>query len=106
MTLDEQYIQIIDRQRENLANLQDAFNRLCESITAAATEKLATIPEENLPARQVVLENQKKELEKALGDFNLAVNDSQNKTRKQLEILQKQRENETLGNLETQILKI
>jgi len=99
-SLDEEYNQAINNQRDYLARLQDAFNKHCDEITTNAQNKLKTIPETNPETRQQVFEEQKKLLDEALAQLKTEIDTSTGKTRKKLEDIHTQREAEKIKQLE------
>lgn len=105
-TTDELYTQTINEQRVHLAQLQEAFNKLCDEITSQAKQKLTTIPEDALEERKKIFEEQKNKLEEALNKLRRDIATSGNQTRRKLEELHTQRETQTIDALEKQILTI
>jgi phenylalanyl-tRNA synthetase alpha subunit len=104
-TLDEQYMQAVTEQRNYLAQLQEAFKKHCEEITAEAQQKIAIIPETNLPERQAAFEEQKKKLEEALNQLKSEMDKSMLMTRQKLEGIHTQREAQQLLELEALMTK-
>lgn len=99
-TLDEQYNQIINDQRDYLAKLQEAFNKRCDEITKQAEAKLAQIPENDTENRKKIFAEQKKQLDEALKQLKQEIEASGTKTRKKLEEIHTKREESKLAELE------
>lgn len=100
--LDSKYQETIDKQRDYLSKLQEAFNQHCDQITAEAETQLKAIPEapSNTEARQQVYEAQKKKLDEALSQLRGEIDRSSRETRKKLEEINQQREESKLEELE------
>jgi argininosuccinate lyase len=98
--LDETYLRTINDYRNYLTNLQSAFNKRCEEITAQEEAKLKNTPETDLPARRQIGEEQKKLLNEALVQLKSEITQSSNKFRQKLEDIHKQRELIALDQLE------
>jgi len=99
-TLDEQYLQAVNEQRNYLAQLQEAFKKHCDEINAEALQKLSALPETNLPSRQAAFEEQKNKLGEALNQLKLEMDRSMTGSRKKLEDIHTLREAEQLTKLE------
>ncbi len=102
-TLDEQFLQTINQQRDYLAKLQETFDKQCDEITAKAKVKLATIPAENVEDKNKIVQEQKIELDQALETFKNEVTHSNSVTRKKLEDIHSQREAAVLLQLEEEM---
>lgn len=105
-TLDEQYNQSINQQRDYLSKLQDAFNKRCDEITKYAEATLAQTPETDNENRKKIYEAQKKQLDEALLQLKQEIEISSNKTRRKLEEIHTQREAAKLRELEKMISEI
>ena len=99
-TLDEQYLQAANEQRNYLLKLQEAFNQHCDQITAETQTKLAAIPETDVESRQKLMEDQKKKLADALTELGKAIDASSGANRKKLEEIHTAREAIKLQELE------
>lgn len=98
--LDLKYQEIIDKQRDYLTKLQEAFNQHCDDITAEAEKLLQNIPEKDEAGRQRIYEEQKKKLDEALSQLRNEIDRSSKETRKKLEEINNQREESKLSELE------
>ena len=105
-TLNEQFTQVINAQRDHLAELQKNFNARCDEIAALTEAKLAKLPQKDKEGRQKIMVEQKKLLDEALSNLKVAINQSQADTRHKLEDLQSQREMETLAQLEEEMAQV
>jgi phenylalanyl-tRNA synthetase alpha subunit len=105
-TLNEQYNQAAEEQKNHLMQIQSAFNQHCAEITEQAKLKLSQIPESDTENRQIIIEEQKQKLAETLLQLKKEINLSGNKTRKQLEQIHAQRELQKLQDLEQAISKI
>jgi phenylalanyl-tRNA synthetase alpha subunit len=99
-TLDEQYLQTVNEQKNYLQQLQTAFNQHCDQITAETQSQLAAIPETDPESRQKLIEDQKKKLAEALGQMKTEIELSSNATRRKLEEIHTAREVTKLTELE------
>lgn len=106
MTLDEQYQKTIDDQRAFLMQLQTDFNKTCDVAKENAQKKLKEIPETDKENREEVLKGQKSELEAALHILKTEVDRSTRETMKKLEEIIREKEKQTLSDLETQIANL
>ncbi len=104
-TLDEQYLQQVNEQRNYLQQLQEAFNRHCDGITAEAQKRLAAIAETDKAARAAVIEDQKKKLAEALANLKAEIEKTSNAVRRRLEEINRQREEFKLNEIEEMIKK-
>ena len=104
-SLDEQYTQAITEQRNYLAQLQAAFTKHCEEITAEAQQKLTAIPETDMAGRQAAFEEQKQKLEEALNQLKKEMDKSMYQARIKLEAIHTQREAKQLLELEALMKK-
>lgn len=98
--LDDLYNKTVNDQRDYLVKLQTAFNSHCEGITAEAQKKLSTIPETDTQTRKQVFEEQKKQLDEALGSLKKEIDASSMAVRKKLEEIHRQREEAKLTEIE------
>ena len=103
--LDDLYNKTVNDQRDYLTKLQTAFNSHCEGITAEAQKKLSAIPETDTQSRKLIFENQKKQLDEALGSLKKEIDSSSMKVRKKLEDIHRQREEEKLTEIEQLMTK-
>jgi vacuolar-type H+-ATPase subunit E/Vma4 len=99
-TLDEQYLQAVNEQRDYLQRLQEAFNQHSDQITAETQAALAAIPETDVESRQKLLEEQKKKLSDALAQLGIEIETSSSKSRKKLEEIHSAREAVKLQEME------
>jgi len=99
-TIDEQYKQVIQAQREYLLQIQNAFNKRCDEVAAMTNEKLKVVPETDLDGRKKIFDEQKKNLDEALNQLKNEVNRSSTEVRKKLEDLYTQRDVGIIANLE------
>ncbi|MEK9133057.1 MAG: hypothetical protein AAB606_05125 [Patescibacteria group bacterium] len=106
MTLDEQYQQTIEDQRNYLLAVQSDFNKKCDAAKAKAEEKSKQIPETDKPAKEQVLKEQKVELETALKTLKEEIDHSTRQTMKKLEEIVRQKEQQVLGDLENQLANL
>lgn len=102
-TVDEQYKQTIQSQRDYLVKLQEAFNKRCDEIATLTNEKLKTVPETDTEGRKKIFEEQRTLLDQALNQLKNEVNRSGSEIRRKLEELYAQKEVTVLGNLENDI---
>lgn len=100
------YQQTIDKQRNYLLKLQSAFNEHCDQITVDAEKKLNTVPMEAKEQRDVVMKEQKMKLDQALSQLRREIESSSLATRKKLEEINNQREQEKLKELENMINQV
>lgn len=98
--LDEKYNQLINEHRNYLIQIQDAFNKHCDDLTAETEAKLAQIPESNQEGRQPIFEDHKKKLANSLSEMRALINKSTNMVRLKLEEIHTEREAEQLKRLE------
>ena len=105
-TLDELYTQIINEQRNYLAQIQENFNKQCDQITVEAEKKLESIPFLNTAERQKILQEQKQQFDQALANFKNEINVSSAKVRKRLEEINSQREAQKIAEIEEKIKKL
>jgi len=98
--LDDKYTKLINEHRAYLAQVQDAFNKHCDEITAETQAKIAQIPDGNQDARQPIFEEHKKKLAEALSQMRLLINKSTTMVRLKLEEIHTEREGEQLQKLE------
>jgi hypothetical protein len=98
--LDEKYNQLINEHRNYLMQVQDAFNKHCDQITAETEAKLTQVPESNQEGRQPIFEEHKKKLATALGEMRTLITKSTNMVRSKLEEIHTEREAEQLQKLE------
>lgn len=103
--LDIKYKETIDKQRDYLSKLQEAFNEHCDQITTEAEAQLEGIPEMNTETRQQIYETQKAKLNEALAQLRGEIDRSSRETRKKLEEINNQREESKLEELENLIQK-
>lgn len=106
LTLNDQFLQVIDAQRNHLAELQKTFDARCDEIAALIEAKLAKLAPGDKAGRQKIMAEQKKLLDEALLNLKVAINQSQNETRRKLEEIQSQREMETLAHLEEEMTQV
>jgi|WetSurMetagenome_2_1015567.scaffolds.fasta_scaffold39648_1 hypothetical protein len=104
-TLDEQYLQTVNDQRNYLQRLQEAFNLHCDQITAETEGKLTPIPETDTDSRGKIIDEQKKKLSEALAQLKTEIENSSNATRKKLEEINTQREALKLKEIEDMMTK-
>ncbi len=102
-TVDEQYKQTIQAQRDYLVKLQEAFNKRCDEVATLTNEKLKTVPETDTEGRKKIFDEQKTLLDQALNQLKNEVTRSGSETRRKLEELYAQKEVAVLGNLENDI---
>jgi hypothetical protein len=102
-TVDEQYKQTIQAQRDYLVKLQEAFNKRCDEIATLTNEKLKTVPETDTEGRKKIFDEQKNLLDQALNQLKNEVTRSGSEVRRKLEELYAQKEVAVLGNLENDI---
>ena len=103
---DKLYLETINQQRDYLAKLQEAFNKHCDEITSQANEKLDAIPDADKEGKAKVLAEQKQQLDQALVQFKSEVTHSMGVTRKKLEEIQSQRENNLISDLEEKMKQL
>jgi len=103
---DDLYTQTINAQRDYLTKLQDAFNKRCDEIGAAAEAKLKTVPETDAEGKKKIFDEQKHLLDQALTELKNEVNRSGHETRKKLEELSAKRDEGILSNLENDMKKL
>lgn len=106
MTLDEQYQAAIDDQRAYLLKLQDNFNKTCEEAKETAKQKLSGLPKEDREGREVILKEQKGELEAALHNLKTEVDVSTRRTMRKLEEIIREKEKQILADLEKQMASL
>jgi len=99
-TLDEQYLQTINEQKNYLTSLQEAFNRHCDEITAETQNLLAIIPETDTESRDRIIEEQKNKLSEALAQLKTEIEKSSNTSRIKLEEINLRREEIKLKEME------
>jgi argininosuccinate lyase len=104
-TLDEQYNQAAEDQKNYLLQIQTAFNQHCSEITELAKVKLSQIPESDMENRNKVTEEQKQKLSEALQQLKTEINTRSTNTRIKLEQIHSQREAIKLQELEKTISK-
>ncbi len=102
-TVDEQYKQTIQSQRDYLVKLQEGFNKRCDEIATLTNEKLKTVPETDTEGRKKIFDEQRALLDQALNQLKNEVNRSGSEVRRKLEELYAQKEVTVLGNLENDI---
>ncbi|PIQ78302.1 hypothetical protein COV82_01230, partial [Candidatus Peregrinibacteria bacterium CG11_big_fil_rev_8_21_14_0_20_46_8] len=90
----------------HLLQLQDAFNKACETAKTEAKQKMAKIPEADKEAQQAVLIEQKKKLEEALATLKTAVRESTKNTMHKLEGIVMQKEVSEISRIEMEIEKL
>lgn len=101
--LRENYLQVIDRQRAHLANLQEDFHKYSDAVTKDAIKKLKKFKKKDIENRRAVIEEQKALLENALEKLQEEIRVSQKETMRQLEEIHSQREQKVLEDLEAQL---
>lgn len=102
-TIDEQYKQLIQGQRDYLVKLQEAFNKRCDEVATQTNEKLKAVPEADTEGRKKIFDEQKMLLDQALNQLKNEVNRSGGDVRRKLEELYAQKEVAVLGSLENDI---
>ncbi|MCC7196953.1 hypothetical protein IT413_02025 [Candidatus Peregrinibacteria bacterium] len=98
--LDDKYNQLINEHRNYLIQVQEAFNKHCDEITAETQAKIAQIPETSQEARQPIFEEHKKKLATALSEMRALITKSTNMVRLKLEEIHTEREALQLKRLE------
>lgn len=97
---DTLYTETIMAQREHLAQLQQTFNKHCDTITAETKEKLKKPENEDKEAQTKIHEEQKTKLNDALNNLRTAIDESARQTRKKLEEINTAREKSKIDKLD------
>lgn len=103
--LDELYQKAILEQKNYLSQIQDAFNKHCEQMMQEAVAKLKLMPEGS-PMRQQIFDEYKKQVAESLGQLRTESDNSTNRSRRKLEEIYRQLEEEQLQMLEAYMKKI
>lgn len=102
----DEYQATIDHQRNYLLQLQEAFNKHCDAITAESEQQLQKLPLEDNETRQQILAIQKQKLQSALAELRQEISASTAKTRQKLESIIAKREEKELQELEAMLNEV
>jgi uncharacterized coiled-coil protein SlyX len=90
--LNRRYNEEIDQYEERLDELEVAFNFLCDEIKAAAHRKLDALPKSDRLGRGQVLAEEKKELDRVLGELRTSIHKNGRDMRNALEKIQAEKD--------------
>ena len=90
--LNRLYNEEIDKFEARLDELEATFKFLCEEIRTGAHLKLDALPKNDRIRRERVLNEEKKELDRVLGDLKVAIKKSNREMRRNLEKIQAQKD--------------
>lgn len=106
MDLDALYQKTIDDQRAHLLELQEVFNKACDSAKEVAQEKLKKLTPDDKAGREEILKEQKETLETALRQLKEDIGESTRSTMKKLEEIMRHKEEKILADLEKQLASL